>query len=120
MKLRIQGNSIRLRLNRNEVAVFAGTGRMQDAVHFGGGAVLEYAVEVSREADAAHAFFEGNAIRITLPMDDAQDWARSDRVAISGRDQQLSILVEKDFQCLHQPEPEPDPHAYPNPDAPHH
>ena len=115
MKLRLQGNSIRLRLNRDEVAVFLDKGQIQDTVHFGG-AVLAYALEVSKEAHAPHAFFEDNAIRITLPLSDAQDWARSDRVGISARDQQLSILVEKDFQCLH----EPDPHAYPNPDAPHH
>ncbi len=115
MKLRLQGNSIRLRLNRNEVAVFLDTGHIQDTVHFGG-AVLAYAVEVSKDTPAPQAFFENNAIRITLPVDDAREWARSDRVGISARDQQLSILVEKDFQCLH----EPDPHAYPNPDAPHH
>ena len=116
MKLRLQGNSIRLRLNRNEVAVFLETGHLQDTVQFDGGVVLAYALEVSKEAHAPHALFENNAIRITLPLDDAQDWARSDRVGISARDQQLSILVEKDFQCLH----EPDPNAYPNPDAPHH
>lgn len=116
MKLRLQGNSIRLRLNRNEVAEFVETGRIQDAVHFGGGAVLAYAVEVSKEAHFPQAFFDGTVILITLPIDDAQDWARSDRVGISARDHQLSILVEKDFQCLH----EPDPNAYPNPDAAHH
>ena len=115
MKLRLQNNSIRLRLNRNEVTSFVEAGHLQDTVQFGG-AVLAYALEVSKEAHAPHASFENNAIRITLPVDDAQDWARSDRVGISARDQQLSILVEKDFQCLH----EPDPHAYPNPDAPHH
>ena len=115
MKLRLQANSIRLRLNRNEVAVFVDKGRIEETVHFGG-AVLAYAVEVSKDAHGPQASFENNAIRITLPVDDAHDWARSDRVGISARDQQLSILVEKDFQCLHQP----DPNSYPNPDAPHH
>lgn len=116
MKLRLQGDSIRLRLNRTEVEEFMRTGRIQDAVHFNGGAVLAYALEASKEAYAPRAFYEGSALRITLPMKDAQDWGRSDRVGICASDQQLFILVEKDFQCLHQP----DPDGYPNPDAAHH
>ena len=116
MKLRLHGNSIRLRLNRDEVAEFAETGRIQDAIHFSGGAKLAYTLQTSTEAAAARVLFEGDTIRITVPADDAQDWARSDRVGISALDQQLSILVEKDFQCLH----EPDPKAFPNPDAAHY
>ena len=35
MKLRIRGNSIRLRLSRTEVAQFAGNGNVEDTVEFG-------------------------------------------------------------------------------------
>ena len=115
MKLRLQGNSIRLRLNRNDVAEFAQAGRIQNTVDFGQGVFFAYALEISK-AGEPRAFLEGNTLRIALPEKDAQDWARSDRVSISSRDQQLSILVEKDFQCLH----EPDPDAFPNPDVAHH
>ncbi len=115
MKLRLQGNSIRLRLNRSDVAEFAQAGRIQDTVDFGQGAFFAYALEISKTGEP-RAFLEGNTLRITLAKEDAQDWVRSDRVGISGQDQQLSILVEKDFQCLH----EPDPDAYPNPDVAHH
>ena len=116
MKLRLHANSIRLRLNRDEVAEFVETGRIQDAIHFSGGPRLAYALEVSTEVEAPRAFLEGDTIRITVPAEDAQDWARSDRVGISAIDQQLSILVEKDFECLH----EPDPTAFPHPDAAHY
>ena len=116
MKLRLHGNSIRLRLNRDEVAEFAETGRIQDAINFSGGARLAYALEVSTEAADARVWFEGDTIRITVPAGDAQAWAQSDRVGISALDQQLSILVEKDFQCLH----EPDSKAFPHPNAAHH
>ncbi|MDQ6759839.1 MAG: hypothetical protein M3Z32_08245 [Acidobacteriota bacterium] len=115
MKLRLQGNSIRLRLNRNDVAEFAQAGRIQDTVDFGQGAFFTYALDISK-AGEARASLEGTTLRITLPEQAAQEWARSERVGISARDQQLSILVEKDFQCLH----EPDPDAYPNPDVAHH
>ena len=116
MKLRLSGNSIRLRLNRDEVAEFAETGRMRDAIDFSGGARLAYALEVSTEAATVRVLFEGDTIRIIVPPADAQDWAGSGRVAISGLDQHVSILVEKDFQCLQGP----DPKAFPHPDAAHH
>ena len=116
MKLRLHGNSIRLRLNRTEVAEFIATGRLQDAIHFNGGSRLAYTLEMSTEAAAPRASLEADTIRIMVPEGDALDWARSDRVGICALDQQLSILVEKDFQCLH----EPDPDAFPNPDAAHH
>jgi stringent starvation protein B len=115
VKLRLQGNSIRLRLNRKEVAEFVQAGRLQDVVSFGAGMTLTYGMELSKDTVTAHALFDGSAIRITVPLADAQDWARSDRVAMSGQDRQLSILIEKDFQCMHAP----DPDAYPNPDAAH-
>jgi hypothetical protein len=118
MKLRLHDNTIRVRLNRSEVEQFAEAGRVEDAVDFGGGSLLSCVLEGSH-TEAPRATLLGNVIRIELPAKDAGEWARGDRVGISGEqtldaDRRLSILVEKDFQCLHGTS-DPDPDAFPNP-----
>ena len=55
MKLRLHGSSIRLRLNRNEVADLAAKGRIADQVDFGAGAILTYVLEVSERTDVPRA-----------------------------------------------------------------
>lgn len=121
MKLRLHENTIRVRLNRTEVAQFAEVGRVEDAVDFGDGSLLAYVVEASPHANAPRAMLLGSVIRIELPASDVGEWARTDRIGISGEqmldaDKRLSILVEKDFQCLHNAS-ETGPDAFPNPAA---
>lgn len=118
MKLRLHENSIRLRLNRREVEEFADAGRVEDAVDFGNDVLLSYIVEAS-DTEAPRATLMANVIRIELPARDAGEWARGDRAGISGADGRLSILVEKDFQCLHSAAGL-DAGAYPNPLAAKH
>ncbi len=119
MKLRLHRNEIRVRLNRNEVAEFAEAGRVEDAVDFGEGAILTYVLETSPNGTVPNVSWRGGVVRVQLPAQDAQHWARTDRVAISGEqkvglDNRLFILVEKDFQCLHDPG-DADPNAFSNP-----
>jgi hypothetical protein len=119
MKLRIHGNSLRLRLNQSEVAQFSKTGFVEDSVQFAPGASLTYALESMSSLKAPQALFTNGWLRIQVPGADATDWVRSDRVGISGDQpiesgKRLTILVEKDFQCLHGDEKR-DPDAYPNP-----
>ena len=119
MKLRLHGNEIRVRLNRNEVAEFAEAGLLEDAVDFGEGSTLTYVLEASPNANDPKASFRGGVVRVELPARDAQQWVLTERVGISGEqtlgpDKRLSILVEKDFQCLHDSD-ESDVDAFPNP-----
>src|ERR1700677_4303158 len=119
MKLRIQGNSLRLRLSQQEVSQFSKTGFVEDAVQFAPNSRLSCAPRSMSNLAAPKAVFCNGWLRIQVPGADATDWVRSDRVGISG-DQPLesgkclSILIEKDFQCLHVDEAR-DPDAYPNP-----
>jgi hypothetical protein len=119
MKLRIQGNSLRLRLSQSEVAQFSKTGFVEDSVQFGAGSSFAYALESLSSISAPQALYSNGWVRIQLPRAEATQWACSDRVSISGEQplesgQRLSLLIEKDFQCLHGGE-ERDPDAYPNP-----
>jgi hypothetical protein len=119
MKLRIHGNSLRLRLNQSDVAQFSKTGFVEDSIQFAPGASFAYALESLSSLSAPQALYANGFLRIQVPRADGTDWVMSDRVGISGDQllesgQRLSILIEKDFQCLHGDDVR-DPDAYPNP-----
>jgi len=114
MKLRIQEDSLRLRLTRKEVAGLRERGRVECAIRFSEDRVLRYSVSSSPDASAVSVLYEGDFIRVVLPRAVASAWADSDSVTIEGSESGVKILVEKDFQCLHN-SAERDPEAYPNP-----
>ena len=102
MKLRIQGNSVRLRLTRNEVAKLRDRGSVASLVEFSPGQQLIYRLEGSFHATSVTAAFDGQAIRVTVPTRVMTEWAESDQVSIEAPPQAgPHVLIEKDFQCLH-------------------
>ena len=118
MKLRIHGNSLRLRLNQAEVAQFSKMGYYEDSVQFATGSSFSYAIECATSLQAPEAVFSNCSLLIRVPYRAGTEWATTDRVEISGDQplqdgRHLSILIEKDFRCIHSETPEPD--AYPNP-----
>ncbi len=124
MKLRIKGNSIRLRLLRSEVERLAASGVVTEDVRFGTGTdqALKYSIAASDGVEEVTAQFSDNQILIMLPESVAIDWTTTDRVGIEASQEisegcDLTILIEKDFECTGRSE-DPDRHdAYPNPDA---
>ena len=116
MKLRIQDSSLRLRLTRKEVAVFAATGRVAAETHFPSGERLTYALEVSRSGERLAATFEDGRITVCVPEELVSEWAHTDKVGLE-EDSGMIILVEKDFKCLHGPAHRVDADAFPNPNA---
>jgi hypothetical protein len=115
MKMRIQGNAIRFRLNRVEVSQFETSGSVAGSIGFPGGGNLMYSLE--KGGDALGATFDGGAIRVRIPEALAREWTGTDRVGINERAEGLEVTIEKDFQCLHKGEEGKDPNAYPNPMA---
>jgi len=121
MKLRIKGNSIRLRLLRSEVENFAETGRIFDEVRFGANA-LRYSIVMSSEAESIVAKLVDNEITVFIPEKAARDWTASEQVGFEveqsiGDDDTLSIVIEKDFVCLDRPDDPDRKDAYPNPNV---
>ena len=115
MKLRIQGNSLRLRLTRAEVAQLHDSGQVESRIEFAPGSALIYALESSPQATSVTASFNGRAIMVTVPTALMTEWAGSDQVSIEGPSPaNAQLLIEKDFQCLHKPD-QRDPDAYPHP-----
>jgi hypothetical protein len=114
MKLRIQDNSLRLRLTQKEVARLGDQGSVESAIRFSADHVLNYSVSVMAGTDNVCVRYEDDSICVFLPEKTARAWARNDEVAIEALDSGVRILVEKDFQCLHTKGAR-EPDAYPHP-----
>ncbi len=107
MKIRLRGNSLRLRLTQTEVQRLASGVTVEETTHFGTLQRLICRLGPTRHADAIHAGFEEGIINVEVPLNAVGEWALSDAASLCaeqeiGRDQFLTILVEKDFACLHQ------------------
>ena len=115
MKLRVQGNSLRLRLTQKDVAHLSGHGRVESRIEFSPGQVLVYLLEGLFHAKSVDATFDGQVIRVTLPVQVMTEWAKSDQVSIEASSAGgLQLLIEKDFQCLHgRDEQDLDAYAHP-------
>jgi len=111
MKLRIRGNSIRLRLGESEVAQLVKDGRVSESIQFSAfpGSRLTYTVVTSPDAKEITARLRDSEIEVTVPEGLGQGWANSEQVGLNhvqpiDNEVNLSILIEKDFRCL---EPRP-------------
>jgi len=105
LKLRIQDNSVRLRLTRSEVDRLSRDGSVSAAISFPGGSSLEYSVESSSMTGQPRADFSADRIVVQIPAPVVQKWAATEEVSIAGvqpldKNGELLILVEKDFACL--------------------
>jgi hypothetical protein len=112
MKLRIRGNSIRLRLGQSEVAQLVKDGRVHASIQFSAipKSQLSYTLVTSPTEEDISAQLVDSEIKVTVPEGLARGWANSEQVGLKNVQQidgkaSLWILIEKDFQSL---EPRPD------------
>lgn len=115
MKLRIQGNSLRLRLTRSEVDRLRDEGEVSETLPFRSGAALAYRLQQRAGTDALQADLAHGLISISVPTALLHPWANSDEVGIYGQDGELRIAIEKDFRCLTRAAEEQEADAYPHP-----
>jgi hypothetical protein len=116
MKIRINGNSLRLRLSQKEVTDLVVNGLVTSVCHFPQGA-FQYSIKTSDKALLSAEISDGD-ILVHVPHGFVDGWDGDERVGFDYRDESgLYILVEKDFQCL-KPRPEEDESGlFPNPQA---
>jgi len=117
MKLRIRGNSIRLRLLRGEIAEFAEKKIVRETINFGA-SNLTYILQSSVEVNEISAQFNGREILVGIPFEMAREWTETDLISLENEvkidNEILKILVEKDFVCLDRPDDKDNKDAYPN------
>jgi hypothetical protein len=120
MKLRLHGNSIRLRLRQGEVRRLVERGVVEERTEFAEAAFV-YALRVT-DATGIGANISQNGVEVTVPRGVARQWASGEQVGIEGSQpapggKALRIVVEKDFECIDAPPGESQEDAYPNPRA---
>ena len=108
MKLRIRGNSLRLRLTKSEVAEIGAGGTVEETVEFGGEPPQRfiYALMSTDNVENPTAVFDAGRITVFISKAQAGEWSRTNQIGIEaeksiGADgRMLRILIEKDFSCL--------------------
>ena len=120
MKLRIRGNSVRLRLSQSDMTKIVDHGLVVDSVEFAPGEQLEYRLQVVPSGEV-RASYQGNSVSVVLPQALVEKWAHTAEISIEGltllaNGSYLKILVEKDFTCLTSRDDEDDADLFPNPD----
>src|SRR4051812_18872757 len=106
MKIRIRGNSVRIRLSKPEVATFVKEGYVEERTAFVNNAFV-YAVKGTASDTLSADFVNGN-LTLYVPASMLQQWASTDLVGLDYNmplpgGSHLYLLIEKDFKCIDAP-----------------
>jgi len=119
VKLRIKGDSLRLRLSQGEMRSLAERGETEDEVAFPGGAALRYRLRVDNKSSEISASYMQNLIEILVPKPLSERWHATDLVTLSASQPlaagELRIVLEKDWACLAPREGEDESDNFPHP-----
>ena len=104
MKLRIKGNSIRIRVSKTEVANFEKLGELNESTFFGNN-YFHYCLKTTNVSETLFAVFQNNCITVHVPEVIAKEWTTTEMVGFNhkmpiGNESYLFLLVEKDFVCI--------------------
>ncbi len=104
MKIRIQRDSVRIRLSRKEVEQLCTEGLVAESTYFGNSS-FGYAVSKTLDSEQLAATFSNNQITVLVPSHLLSNWITNDVIGFeasmpTGETRSLYILVEKDFKCL--------------------
>ena len=119
MKIRIKGNSVRLRLSRSEIDLFGKEGYVEEKTEFPTG-TFSYAIQKLFDGKTLDASFTGKKLTVFVPQSIMQEWVSTDVVGFSHTlsltdSKTLFLLIEKDFKCIDDQETEDQSDYYDNP-----
>jgi Family of unknown function (DUF7009) len=121
VKLRIKGDSLRLRLSQGEMRALAEKGEVEDRVSFPGGVALRYRLRVDQNNQSISAAYASDLIDIRVPRTLSERWCGTDLVTLSASQRlgagELRIVLEKDWACLAPREGEDESDNFPHPEA---
>lgn len=121
MKLRIRGNSLRLRLSRTDLSRFESEGLVEEEIVFGTGLGQRLTYRLRKaDAESWNVDFSGSTLTICVPDASARDWISSEETGMHTEKQidnggRLQILVERDFACLSPRQGEDDKDTFEHP-----
>ena len=106
MKLRIRGNSIRLRLVKTEVERLADGQQVLETTRLGPGPAdkLTYSLGIHLDNAPVQVCWAPGNLGVTVAGELAKELAETQRVTLEQDltfgDESLKVLIEKDFKCL--------------------
>ena len=121
MKMRIKGNSLRLRVTPSEVKRLLQHGGIREHVQLTADPEdrLTYAVKSSLSGATTTVAYQSGNITVSVPEIQLRTWAGSDDVGLYvelplSDGHALSVAIEKDFACLDRNDAENED-TFPNP-----
>ncbi len=101
MKIRINGNTLRLRLSKTDLKDLEVNGTVSQSIGFAD-SELVYSLKQSNGSQI-DATFMGNRIDVQVPKETLENWIATNEVGFDATlyfaNNNLYILVEKDFKC---------------------
>jgi hypothetical protein len=119
MKVRILGNTIRLRIKMHEAGAIRETGSIEEVLEFGPAETEQLRFRLITGEEAYAIDQQGMRISVTVPRTVIDEWTSTDLVGFeetitTSKGREITVLIEKDFACL-DGEREEEEGSYPNP-----
>ena len=104
MKLRLEGNSIRLRVRKSDLIKLHTESSIKETLLFPNSLSFNYQLITDKNAETIDAQLSTDALTVSIPLSMATNWLNSDAVGLEHTlDSGLFILIEKDFPCTDRP-----------------
>jgi Family of unknown function (DUF7009) len=108
MKIRLKGNSVRMRLSKTEVEKLTAEGYLEEQTSFGKNTFV-YALRSKPDISELSAEYYDRKITLFIPESFIKNWEVNDVVGFDanvniGSNEKLYLLVEKDFKCINETE----------------
>ena len=122
MKLRLRGDTLRLRLTRGEVEQLGAGQSVEEQTQFPDGSHLTYRLVAGSSDQAGVVSANGSlVISVEVAAEAASQWAGSEQVGLHGDEPvqmgPLAVLIEKDFTCVTPRSGDEELDTYPNPNV---
>jgi len=124
MKLRINRNSVRIRIDQEDLKTLISETCIEQSLAFGDDPLLRltYSIKIdSGITGPPQVDYHAGRIQVRLSPQDAEEWNSTDRIGFDNEQtfgaNTVRLLLEKDFACLDRPQAraEEDQHAFLNP-----
>lgn len=100
MKLRIEGNSIRLRVKKSDLERLKKEGIVRESVAFLKGFHFYYELKTDAKIKTIEATFSSGIIAVSIPLSMSDTWIDTEQVGLENTAENgLFVLIEKDFPC---------------------
>ncbi|NOT36121.1 MAG: hypothetical protein HOP11_01950 [Saprospiraceae bacterium] len=121
MKIRITGQSLRMRLNKQDIEQLHKNKSLCQSSSFGSLTTIQFQYELKIHSNPdITTDFSNNKLQVSIPDSIAANWLNTEQVGISATiknsdNTELYVLIEKDFQCLVPRPQENEENNFPNP-----